>query len=192
MVRVRQQRRVITARALIFVNVGSSESRWHSTLRGAYCACAARPRCNGPVWIVFERARLQPTHSCDLKTPRDVALRRCLSSQMFQRRLWNPPLRGIDNDHRHCGFNVGLVCGRFVNIQSDVVHVVSEEPPRLFSESASPLSSASCNTSCSSLTQHSNNTEVSPGNVRRIGKQVRGTAAQPGSAAARPVLPRRV
>ena len=34
---------------------------------------------------------------------------------------------------------------------------VSEEPPRLFSESASPLSSAFCNTSCSSSTQHSNN-----------------------------------
>jgi hypothetical protein len=45
-----------------------------------------------------------------------------------------------------------------VNIQSDVIHIVSEEPPRLFSESACPLSSASCNTSCSSLTQHSNNT----------------------------------
>src|SRR6185312_945385 len=44
-----------------------------------------------------------------------------------------------------------------VYVQSDVVHVLSEEPPRLFSESASPLSSASCNTSCSSSTQHSNN-----------------------------------
>src|ERR1700735_1765911 len=31
-----------------------------------------------------------------------------------------------------------------VYVQSDVVHIVSEEPPRLFSESASPLSSASC------------------------------------------------
>jgi hypothetical protein len=29
-----------------------------------------------------------------------------------------------------------------VNIQSDVIHMVSEEPPWLFSESASPLSSA--------------------------------------------------
>jgi hypothetical protein len=29
-----------------------------------------------------------------------------------------------------------------VNIQSDVIHIVSEEPPRYFSESASPLSSA--------------------------------------------------
>src|SRR5579862_4447348 len=47
-----------------------------------------------------------------------------------------------------------------VYVQPDVVHVVSEEPPRLFSESASPLSSASCNTSCSSSTQHSNNSAL--------------------------------
>src|SRR3982074_2617749 len=39
-----------------------------------------------------------------------------------------------------------------VNIQSDVIHIVSEEPPGSFSESASPLSSAFCNTSYSSLT----------------------------------------
>ena len=37
-----------------------------------------------------------------------------------------------------------------VDIQSDVIPIVFEEPPRLFSESACPLSSASCNTSCSS------------------------------------------
>src|ERR1700740_3482474 len=49
------------------------------------------------------------------------------------------------------------VAGLLVYVQSDVVHVVSEEPPRLFSESAWPLSSAPCNTSCSSSTQHSNN-----------------------------------
>jgi hypothetical protein len=35
------------------------------------------------------------------------------------------------------------VADRFlVNVKSDVVHIVSEEPPWLFSESASPLSSA--------------------------------------------------
>src|ERR1700751_4973878 len=45
-----------------------------------------------------------------------------------------------------------------VNVQSDVIHIASEEPPRLFSESACPLSSASCNTSRSSSTKHSNNT----------------------------------
>jgi hypothetical protein len=45
-----------------------------------------------------------------------------------------------------------------VNVQSVVVHVVSEEPPRLFSESATAEFSL-CNTSCSSSTQHSNNTE---------------------------------
>ena len=44
-----------------------------------------------------------------------------------------------------------------VNIKSDVVHLVSEEPPRSFSESASMLSSAFRNTSCSSSTKHSNN-----------------------------------
>src|ERR1700756_3093785 len=36
-------------------------------------------------------------------------------------------------------------------------YIVSEEPPRSFSESACPLSSASCNTSRSSMTSHSNN-----------------------------------
>src|ERR1700728_2126862 len=49
------------------------------------------------------------------------------------------------------------VCRLLVHVQSDVVHVVSEEPPRLFSESACPLRSAFCNTSCSSSTSHSNN-----------------------------------
>jgi len=39
-----------------------------------------------------------------------------------------------------------------VHIQSDVIHIVSEEPPRLFSGSASTLSPAFCNTSRSSST----------------------------------------
>src|ERR1700757_3091930 len=45
-------------------------------------------------------------------------------------------------------------------------YIVSEEPPRSFSESACPLSSASCNTSRSSMTSHSNNAPVSPQTVR--------------------------
>jgi hypothetical protein len=57
-----------------------------------------------------------------------------------------PPLRPIGIDRL------------LVNIQSDGIHMISwntydlDEPPWLFSESASPLSSAFCNTSCSSLT----------------------------------------
>jgi hypothetical protein len=48
----------------------------------------------------------------------------------------------------------GTLRGHYTNhhIQSDVIHMVSKEPPWLFSESASLLSSAFCNTSCSSLT----------------------------------------
>jgi len=133
----------------------------------------------GPLmWILFGNAfiRGRPSWPRQDRTPNShIAVRSDLaeSPEIRTERLRAAP--SFAGSHRSClpdAHGQPPSCTLIIflcTFRSDVVQVVFEEPPTLCSESAAAEFSP-CNTSCSSSTEHANNSEVAARRGRACGE----------------------